>query len=246
MRQGLNALCIIIAHFVGCHGEPDRHVPIIGAGSSLTSSLIRDAIFAYQVVHPEAQVSYVSMGPDRSTCRLKNYTEECAADDRLKPRHIDFIASDSLLTAEDYAQYPDLRMYPTVAGAVVPVYNFNNVTNLTLCPRTLAQIFQGDIRFWDDDRIRALNPDFDTWHIPKQQPIVLAVRLCPTPLVPCAPAQHSLCPILQPQPQWATLVDLEPLGNVARKRTFVVQSTRLLHSHGFHCHQGRAARQAQP
>ena len=43
--------------------------------------------------------------------------------DDIQPGNVDFAASDSLLKDEEYETYPDLQMYPSVGGAVVPIFN---------------------------------------------------------------------------------------------------------------------------
>ena len=51
-------------------------------------------------------------------------------------------------------------MFPTLAGAVVPLFNIPNVgTNnqLVLDREVLADIFRGAVRAWDDPRILATN-----------------------------------------------------------------------------------------
>ena len=46
---------------------------------------------------------------------------------------------------------------PVVAGAVVLTYNLNGVDKLVLSPKTVAGIFQGKIKKWDDAAIKADN-----------------------------------------------------------------------------------------
>ena len=82
--------------------------------------------------------------------------------DRLR-RHplVDIGASDSLLGAADYKAFPDLQMFPSVAGAAVPVYNVPELTGLsaplTLSRGSVAAIFMGTIQLWNDYRILADN-----------------------------------------------------------------------------------------
>eukprot|EP00668_Euglena_longa_P032781 GGOE01042228.1.p1 GENE.GGOE01042228.1~~GGOE01042228.1.p1 ORF type:complete len:1153 (-),score=360.81 GGOE01042228.1:585-3740(-) len=72
-----------------------------------------------------------------------------------------------------YHQYPDLQMYPTVASAVVPIYNLNAVNNLVLSLQILAKIWSGRITTWDHPDIQADNPNFTSWNIPVNQSITL-------------------------------------------------------------------------
>lgn len=64
----------------------------------------------------------------------------------------DIGASDSLLSAADYFNFPDLQMLPAVAGAVVPIYNipdfeFNSsiMKPIILSRSSLVNIFMGKI-----------------------------------------------------------------------------------------------------
>jgi phosphate ABC transporter phosphate-binding protein len=47
---------------------------------------------------------------------------------------------------------------PTVFGPIAVTYNINGVSSLGLDGKTLAQIFNGTIKTWDDPAIKALNP----------------------------------------------------------------------------------------
>lgn len=64
----------------------------------------------------------------------------------------DIGASDGLLSAADYLNFPDLQMLPALAGAVVPIYNIpelertNITTPLILSRSSLVNIFMGNIR----------------------------------------------------------------------------------------------------
>eukprot|EP00667_Euglena_gracilis_P000630 EG_transcript_630 len=101
-------------------------------------------------------------------------TSQCSTTDTTQPLSVDFAASDVILEPADYVRNPDLQMYPTVATAVVPVYNLNTA-NLTLSTAVLAQVFSGQILTWDDPRIVALNPNFSTWRVPAGQRIEVVV-----------------------------------------------------------------------
>ena len=76
----------------------------------------------------------------------------CKATDYKAPPIVDFAGSDSLLKDAEYDAYPDLQMYPTVAAAVVPIYNLPTLTaddsladprvgypRPFICPRRLAE-----------------------------------------------------------------------------------------------------------
>lgn len=65
---------------------------------------------------------------------------------------VDIGASDGLLGAADYLNFPDLQMLPAVAGAVVPIYNIpdllhaNITAPIVLSRSSLVNIFMGRIQ----------------------------------------------------------------------------------------------------
>ena len=74
-------------------------------------------------------------------------------------------------------------MYPTVAGAVVPIYNLGPVNDtgtdgLMLTPLVLTRIFRGNITTWDDPQIveLQLQGKWASYRIPPGQPIEVVVR----------------------------------------------------------------------
>ena len=75
---------------------------------------------------------------------------------------VNFAGSDSLLGAADYKAFPDLQMLPSVAGAVVPIYNIPELrgNTLVLSRSTIAGIFLGNINKWNDPRILADNSNY--------------------------------------------------------------------------------------
>jgi ABC-type phosphate transport system substrate-binding protein len=79
---------------------------------------------------------------------------------------LDFVGSDSLLKSSDYAAFPDLQMFPALAGGCVPIYNIPELKNvikpLILSRNTIAQIFLGNIRVWNDSAILADNANEPT------------------------------------------------------------------------------------
>ena len=70
-----------------------------------------------------------------------------------------FGASDMPLRPADLEAY-GLAQFPTVIGGVVPVLNLEGIKpgELTIDGPTLAKIFLGEIRSWNDAALRRLNP----------------------------------------------------------------------------------------
>jgi ABC-type phosphate transport system substrate-binding protein len=90
-------------------------------------------------------------------CNLSCDGDTC---DTTRPVYVDFGATDFILTDEDYAEYPDIQLYPAVAGGVVPIFNLANVPALTLTKMTLSRIFRSNITQWGDPAIIETNPMF--------------------------------------------------------------------------------------
>lgn len=79
---------------------------------------------------------------------------------QIKQKTVTFGASDKPLSADELNE-AGLIQFPAVIGGVIPVVNLDGITpgQLVLDGKTLASIFIGDIKKWDDAAIKALNPD---------------------------------------------------------------------------------------
>ena len=78
---------------------------------------------------------------------------------QIEANTVTFGASDMPLKAEDLTK-KGLVQFPTVMGGIVPVLNVEGVTSgeLVIDGPTLAKIYLGDIKKWDDPAIKKLNP----------------------------------------------------------------------------------------
>jgi phosphate transport system substrate-binding protein len=79
----------------------------------------------------------------------------------IKARNVTFAASDIPQTAKELADDKGgLVQWPMVMGGIVPVVNLDGVkaNELVLDGPTLAKIFLGEIKTWDDAAIKKLNP----------------------------------------------------------------------------------------
>lgn len=77
----------------------------------------------------------------------------------LRDKIVDFAGSDAFLTDKEMAEMDAVVHIPTCMGAVVVAYNLDGVKELRLSGETIAQIFAGEIKMWNDERLVALNPD---------------------------------------------------------------------------------------
>jgi len=78
---------------------------------------------------------------------------------QIKAKTVTFGASDAPLPGKELDE-AGLAQFPMVMGGIVPVVNLDGVApgELKIDGSTLAKIFMGDIKTWDDPAIRKLNP----------------------------------------------------------------------------------------
>ena len=76
----------------------------------------------------------------------------------LRDKIVDFAGSDAFLTEKEMSQMDPVIHIPTCMGAVVLAYNLEGVEELRLTGEIIADIFAGNIKMWDDERIKSLNP----------------------------------------------------------------------------------------
>jgi len=78
---------------------------------------------------------------------------------QITERTVDFGASDAPLEPAQL-QKDKLLQFPAVIGGVVPVVNITGVKpgELKLDQAALCEIYLGEIKYWDDSKIKALNP----------------------------------------------------------------------------------------
>ena len=79
---------------------------------------------------------------------------------QIRAKTVTFGATDAPLSGKDL-EADGLVQFPMVMGGIVPVLNIDGVKpgELVLDGPTLAKIFLGDIKTWDDAAIKALNPN---------------------------------------------------------------------------------------
>ncbi len=78
---------------------------------------------------------------------------------QIKAKTVTFGASDAPLPGKELDE-TGLAQFPMVMGGIVPVVNLDGVKpgELTIDGPTLAKIFLGDIKTWNDPAIKKLNP----------------------------------------------------------------------------------------
>ena len=77
----------------------------------------------------------------------------------LRDKIVDFAGSDAFLSDKEMAEMASVVHIPTCMGAVVVAYNLDGIKELKLSGEIIADIFSGEIKMWNDERLAALNPD---------------------------------------------------------------------------------------
>ncbi|MER3419353.1 MAG: phosphate ABC transporter substrate-binding protein PstS [Chloroflexota bacterium] len=125
---------------------PNR-VELTGAGATFPYPLYSKWFDEYsKTVDPNVRINYQSIG---SGGGIKQITE----------RTVDFGATDGFMNEEQLAAAPGILHIPMTLGAVVPTYNLPGVTaELKFTGEVLAGIYLGQIKKWNDQRLKDLNP----------------------------------------------------------------------------------------
>lgn len=78
----------------------------------------------------------------------------------LQDKTVDFGASDAFMSDDEIKEIgTDVIHIPTAMGAVVLSYNLPGVDGLKLTASIISDIYRGKITNWQDEKIKALNPD---------------------------------------------------------------------------------------
>ena len=119
---------------------------ISGAGATFPYPIYAKWADAYKK-ETSVGLNYQSIGSGGGIKQIQNKT-------------VTFGATDAPLKGEDLSKF-GLAQFPAVMGGIVPVVNLEGVKpgELVLDGPTLAKIFLGEIKSWNDPAIAKLNPD---------------------------------------------------------------------------------------
>ena len=122
-------------------------VRINGAGATFPNPIYSKWVSEYNKLHSNVEINYQSIGSGGGIQQVTAGT-------------VFFGATDGPMTDEQLKAAPGALMhFPTVLGAVVPVYNVPGVTSeLKFTGSLLADIFLGKVTKWNDPAIAKLNP----------------------------------------------------------------------------------------
>jgi phosphate transport system substrate-binding protein len=120
---------------------------LTGAGSTFDNPLFSKAFYDYSAKYPQVTVNYQAVG---SGAGIQQFIKNT----------VDFGATDVPMGSADItsAGGPDaLTQIPVTLGVVAIAYNVGGVSSLNLDADTLAKVFLGQIKKWNDPAIAALN-----------------------------------------------------------------------------------------
>jgi phosphate transport system substrate-binding protein len=119
---------------------------INGAGATFPYPIYSKWFDEYAKVDPSVRFNYQSIGSGGGQKQIMAQT-------------VDFGASDGPMSDENLGKAPSKILHiPTVAGAVVMTYNLSGNPTLKLDGDTIAGIYLGQIKKWNDGKIVATNP----------------------------------------------------------------------------------------
>ena len=119
---------------------------INGAGATFPYPIYSKWFDEYAKVDPSVRFNYQSIGSGGGQKQILAQT-------------VDFGASDGPMSDENLGKAPGKLLHiPTVAGAVVMVSNLSGSPSLKLDGDTIAGIYLGQIKKWNDPKLAALNP----------------------------------------------------------------------------------------
>ena len=86
---------------------------------------------------------------------------------QLLARTVDFGATDAPMSDKELKRAPGKILHiPTALGAVAIGFNLPGIRELKLTPEVLVDLYLGKIRFWDDPRLKEINPGLKFPHLP--------------------------------------------------------------------------------
>lgn len=140
-----------LATAAGCGREPGagdgRAAQINGAGATFPYPIYSKWFSEYHAMHPEVRINYQSLGSGAGIRQLMSQT-------------VFFGATDQPMKDDQLAAAPGhILHFPTVLGAVVPIYNLPDVTGeLRFTGPLLADVVLGKVTRWNDPAIARHNP----------------------------------------------------------------------------------------
>lgn len=164
-RGKLAATAVMLATLAvaGCSGKGKGKVELTGGGATFPEPLYKKWFANFEDKHSNVIVEYQGLG---SGAGIAQFTQG----------NLLFGASDAAMNDKELEQAKksvgDVLVLPLTAGSIVLAYNLPGVEELQLSREVLAGIFTGDITSWNDEKIKAANPNA---RLPKES-ITVVVR----------------------------------------------------------------------
>src|SRR6266481_321795 len=135
-----------LAIALGLSANASGQMMINGAGATFPYPIYSKWFDEYAKVDPSVRFNYQSIGSGGGQKQILAQT-------------VDFGASDGPMSDDNLAKAPGKIFHiPTVAGAVVIVSNLPGNPALKFDGDTIAGMFLGQIKKWNDSKLTALNP----------------------------------------------------------------------------------------
>ncbi|HEY6207326.1 MAG TPA: phosphate ABC transporter substrate-binding protein PstS [Chthoniobacterales bacterium] len=142
----------------GLSATASAQMTINGAGATFPYPIYSKWFDEYAKVDPSVRFNYQSIGSGGGQKQILAQT-------------VDFGASDGPMSDDNLAKAPGKILHiPTVAGADAVAYNVPGNPELKLDGDTIAGIFLGQIKKWNDPKLTALNPGAN---LPDQEIVVV-------------------------------------------------------------------------
>src|SRR5499426_888571 len=149
LRRMMNVrrrLFLGLAIAFGLSANASAQMMINGAGATFPYPIYSKWFDEYTKVDPSVRFNYQSIGSGGGQKQIMAQT-------------VDFGASDGPMSDENLAKAPGKLLHiPTVAGAVVLTYNLEGAPALKFDGETIADIYLGQIKKWNDPKLAATNP----------------------------------------------------------------------------------------
>lgn len=127
-------------------GSADLEAELTASGASFPDAYYQSVIESFADEAPGVVVNYEATGSGTGK-------------EQFSQNLTDFAGTDSLVKDEDGVKADSFYYVPTVAAPITISYNLPDVENLQLSADVIAEIFQTNIKKWNDPAIAADNPD---------------------------------------------------------------------------------------
>lgn len=117
---------------------------IVGYGGTFSDMFIQESIKAFEK-NTGYKVKYQSIGSLGAMKQLE-------------------LKKSNFAIVDINASYEDLISKPLLSGNLSISYNLEGIDRLNLTPEIIGKIYEGEIKFWDDDLIKTVNPNLSLKH----------------------------------------------------------------------------------